>query len=54
MARALHVSASVRADDWQSNGRRSPERLAIALRHLGRYFRGWGARDIDFGALQAY
>jgi hypothetical protein len=46
--------ARIISDDWRANERRSLERLSIALRNLSRYFGGWRARDIDFGALQAY
>jgi len=46
--------ARLLSDDWRANERRSLERLSVALRNLARYFGGWRARDIDFGALQAY
>lgn len=46
--------ARLLSDDWRANERRSLERLSVALRNLAGYFGGWRARDIDFGALQAY
>jgi len=46
--------ARILTDHWRANERRSMARLAIALRILGRHFGGWRARDIDFGALEAY